>query len=132
VRSQRTEPDADLSAQREVVDAFMAASREGDFERLVALLDPDVVLHADFGPNTPLQEVRGRDQVLARAKMYARLSLEYRPALVNGAVGGVALRDGQPFSVGAFTIKDGKIVEMDFLTDPARLAALDLTVVGVD
>jgi RNA polymerase sigma factor (sigma-70 family) len=132
VRSERTEPDADLGAQREVVDAYIAASREGDFERLVSLLDPDVVLRADFGRDSGLQEVRGIEAVLQRATFYSRMGLDMRPALVNGAVGGVALRDGRPFSVGAFTIRDGKIVELDFLVDPVRLAALDLTVLGED
>jgi RNA polymerase sigma factor (sigma-70 family) len=130
VQSERTEPDADVNAQREVVDAFIAASREGDFERLVSLLDPDIVLRADFGPEGESHEVHGIQAVLQRAQGYARLGLEMKPALVNGAAGGVALRDGRPFSVAAFTIRDGKIVEMDFLADPARLAALDLTVLG--
>jgi RNA polymerase sigma-70 factor (ECF subfamily) len=130
VRAEHTAPDADLNAQREVVDAFLAASREGDFERLVTLLDPEIVLRADFGPGGASHELRGRDAVLERAKFYARLGLEHKPALVNGAVGGVALRDGKPFSVGAFTVRDGKIVEMDFIADPARLAELDLTVLS--
>jgi RNA polymerase sigma factor (sigma-70 family) len=130
VQSERTEPDADLNAQREVVDAFIAASREGDFERLVSLLDPDIVLRADFGPDGESHEVRGIQAVLQRAQAYARLGLDIKPALVNGAAGGVSLRDGRPFSVAAFTIREGKIVEMDFLADPARLAALDLTVIG--
>ena len=99
-------------------------------ERLVSLLDPDVVLRADFGTSTGLQEVRGRDEVFQRAKFYSQLGIEMVPALVNGAVGGVSMRDGKPFSVGAFTIRDGKIVELDFLADPARLAELDLTVLG--
>jgi len=130
VQSEHTEPDRDLNAQREVIDAFIAASREGDFERLVALLDPDIVLRADFGPDGDSHEVRGIQAVLQRAQGYARLGLEMKPALVNGAAGGVSLRDGRPFSVAAFTIRDGKILEMDFLADPARLAALDLTVLG--
>jgi RNA polymerase sigma factor (sigma-70 family) len=130
VQSERTEPDGDLNAQREVIDAFIAASREGDFERLVTLLDPDVVLRADFGPDGESHEVRGIQAVLQRAQIYARLRLDIKPALINGAAGGVSLRDGRPFSVAAFTIRDGKILEMDFLADPERLAALDLTVLG--
>ncbi len=128
VRAENPLPDADLDAQREVVDAFLAAAREGDFERLIAVLDPDVVLRADFGGTAGLQEVRGMEAVLARAQAYSQLGLVHRPALVNGAAGGVALRDGEPFSVAAFTVRAGKIVEMDFLRDPARLRELDLTV----
>jgi RNA polymerase sigma factor (sigma-70 family) len=128
VRAENPLPDADLDAQREVVDAFLAASREGDFERLVAVLHPDVVLRADFGRAPGLREVRGADAVVAQAQTYARLGLHMRPALVNGVPGGVALRDGEPFSVAAFTVRAGKIVQMDFLADPARLRELDLTV----
>src|SRR4051794_33984024 len=115
VRAEDTVPDADLNAQREVVDAFLAAAREGDFERLLAVLDPDVVLRADFGREGGLQEVRGAEAVLQRAQVYASLELDMRPALVNGAVGSVAMRDGRPFSVGAITVRGGKIVEMDFI-----------------
>jgi ketosteroid isomerase-like protein len=111
-----------------VVDAFIAASREGDFERLLAVLDPDVVLRADRGAPLGLQELRGADAVLKQAKMYSRIGLHMRPALVNGTPGGVAMRDGKPFSVGAFTVRGGKIVEIDFLADAERLAQLDLAV----
>ena len=128
VRAENRLPDADLDAQREVVDAFLAASREGDFERLVAVLDPDVVLRADFGHARGLRELRGANTVAAQAQTYSRLGLTMRPALVNGVAGGVALRDGEPFSVAAFTVRAGKIVELDFLNDPARLRELDLTV----
>jgi RNA polymerase sigma factor (sigma-70 family) len=128
VRAERTEPDLDLAAQREVVDAFLAASREGDFERLVAVLDPDVVVRADFGPGVPSREVRGAEAVASNALMYSRLGLVAHPALINGAVGAVSTRDGKPFSIGAITVKNGKIVEMDFFADPERLAQLDLTI----
>jgi RNA polymerase sigma-70 factor (ECF subfamily) len=128
VRAARTEPDPDLEAQREVVDAFLAAAREGDFERLVAVLDPDVVSRGDFGPGVPLREARGAEAVASNAVMFQRLGLDVRPALVNGAVGAVTLRDGKPFSIGAVTVRDGKIVEMDFFADPERLAQLDLTI----
>jgi RNA polymerase sigma-70 factor (ECF subfamily) len=127
VQGERTAPDPDLDRQREVVDAFLAASREGDFARLVALLDPDVVLHADFGEGRT-QELRGAEAVAGQAQMYSRLDLIMHPALINGAVGAVVTRDGRPFSVGAVTVRDGKIVEMDWLADPERLAQLDLTV----
>jgi RNA polymerase sigma factor (sigma-70 family) len=128
VRAENPLPDADLDAQREVVDAFHAAARDGDFDRLVAVLDPDVVLRADFGRASGLSEVRGVNAVIAQAQTYARLGLAMRPALVNGVPGGVTLRDGEPFSVAAFTVVAGKIVEMDFLADPARVRELDLTV----
>jgi RNA polymerase sigma-70 factor, ECF subfamily len=121
-------PDADLAAQREVADAFLAAAREGDFEALLEVLDPDVVLRADFGVEGESRVVRGARLVAGQALFYSRLGLEYRPALVNGAVGGVALRDGAPFSVGAITVGGGKIVALDFLNDPERLAQLDLTI----
>jgi RNA polymerase sigma factor (sigma-70 family) len=127
VRAENTVPDPDLDAQREVVEAFLAASREGDFERLVAVLDPDVVLRADLGAGRS-QEVRGADAVLGQAMFYSQLGLDLRPALINGAVGVVATREGQPFSVGAFTVRGGRIVEMDWLGDPARVREIDLTI----
>ena len=121
-------PDADLSFQREVADAFLAAAREGDFEALLEVLDPDVVLRADFGVEGESRVVRGARLVAGQALFYSRLGLDIRPALVNGAVGGVALHDGEPFSVGAITVRGGKIVALDFLNDPERLAQLDLTI----
>jgi RNA polymerase sigma factor (sigma-70 family) len=128
VRREDPIPDPDLNALREVVDAFLAASREGDFERLLAILDPDVVLRADFGGGRGIQELRGAEAVLRQAQFYARLGLEMRPALVNGAVGSVTMRDGRPFSVGAITVRGGRIVEMDFIADPERLERLDLAI----
>jgi len=119
-------PDAGLEAQREVVDAFLAAARDGDFDRLVAVLHPDVVLRADFGRRS--REVRGVDAVIGQAMLYAQLGLVAKPARVNGAIGVVSMRDGEPFSVGGFTVRGGRIVEMDWLADPARLRELDLTV----
>jgi len=129
VRGERTDPDPDLDRQREVVDAFLAASREGDFDALVRVLDPDVVLHADFGEGR-MQELRGAEVVAGQAQMYSRLGLVVHSALINGAVGAVTTRDGRPFSVGAITVRDGKIVEMDWLADPKRVAELDLTILG--
>jgi len=127
VRGERTTPDADLDRQREVVEAFHAAAREGDFDALVAVLDPDVVLRADLGGGMT-QELRGADAVASQARTYSRLDLVIQPALINGAVGAVTTLDGRPFSVAAVTVRDGKIVELDFLADPERLAQLDLTV----
>jgi RNA polymerase sigma factor (sigma-70 family) len=127
VRAENTVPDPDLDAQREVVDAFLAAARDGDFDRLVSVLDPDVVLRADLGAGRS-REVRGPEAVIGQAMMYAQLRLAMKPALVNGAVGLVTTRDGEPFSVGAFTVRGGRIVEMDWLADAARLRELDLTI----
>jgi hypothetical protein len=127
VRAENTVPDADLGAQREVVDAFLAAARDGDFDRLVAVLDPDVVLRQDFGAGRS-REVRGVAAVARQAAAYARIELVGKPALINGAVGVVVTRDGQPFSVGAFTVRRGRIVEMDWLLDRERLRELDLTI----
>jgi ketosteroid isomerase-like protein len=128
-----TVPDADLDEQREVVDAFLAASRDGDFERLLEVLDPDVVLRADFGPLAPTtaREVRGAEAVAGQARFYSRLGLEQHLVLVNGTPGMVTLRDGELFSVGGFTVRGGRIVAMDILADPARLARLDLSAVGL-
>jgi RNA polymerase sigma factor (sigma-70 family) len=132
VRGEHTVPDADLGAQREVVDAFLAASREGDFEALLEILDPDVVLRADLGPLAPpvAREVRGAAAVARRALTYSRLDLVQRPVLINGAVGHVTTRDGEPFAVGGFTIAGGRIVAIDILADPERLARLDLKNLG--
>jgi RNA polymerase sigma factor (sigma-70 family) len=128
VRAENTIPDADLDEQRKVVDAFLAAAREGDFEALLEVLDPDVVLRADLGAEGGSREVRGARAVAGQALFYSRLGLVMRPALVNGAAGAVAILDGQPFSVGAITVRGGKIVEMDLLADPERLRLLDLTI----
>jgi RNA polymerase sigma-70 factor (ECF subfamily) len=127
VRQEHTVSGAGLDAQRRVVDAFLAASREGDFEALLEVLDPDVVLRADLGPlGGGGREVRGARAVAGQAVGYAALGLVMRHALVNGAAGVVALRDGRPFSVGGVTVRDGRIVAIDILADPERLARLDL------
>jgi RNA polymerase sigma-70 factor, ECF subfamily len=128
VRAERTVPDADLETQRKVVDAFLAAARDGDFDRLVTLLDPDVVLRADFGPARGPRETRGAAAVARQALGYAQLGLDMRPALINGVAGGVAFLHGEPFSIGAVTVRNGKIVELDFLNDRERLRGLDLTI----
>jgi RNA polymerase sigma factor (sigma-70 family) len=127
VRAENTVPDADLDAQREVVEAFLAASRDGDFDRLVAVLDPDVVLRADLGA-AGSREVWGATAVIGQAMFYSQLGLDMKPALINGAVGVVTTRNGEPFSIGAFTVRHGRIVEMDWLGDAARLRELDLTI----
>ena len=122
-------PEPDLSQQREVVDAFLAAARDGDFERLVATLHPDVVLRADTGSAASSHEVRGAEAVADQALQFSRLAgpgASSRPALVNGAVGQVSFRDGKLFSVLGFTVVAGRIVAIDILADADRLAQLDL------
>ena len=128
VRAERTVPDSNLETQREVINAFLAAARDGDFDRLVAVLDPDVVLRQDFGPVGGSREIHGAAAVASQATSYAQIGLDIRPALINGVAGAVAFRDGQPFSIGALTVRNGKIVELDFLADPERLRQLDLTI----
>ena len=122
----RTVPDADLETQREVIDAFLAAARDGDFDRLVAALDPDVVVRQDFGP-ARRREIRGAEAAARQALSYAQMGLEIRPALINGVAGAVGFLHGQPFSIGAVTVRNGRIVELDFLADPERLRQVDLT-----
>jgi RNA polymerase sigma factor (sigma-70 family) len=130
VRGAAPVPDADLRAQWEVVEAFLAAARKGDFDALIAVLDPDVVLRADGGLTGLSRRVQGAETVAGQALLWSRVDLTMRRALVNGAAGMVAFLPGQPFSICAVTIKDGKIVELDFLADPERIARLDLTVLG--
>jgi RNA polymerase sigma-70 factor (ECF subfamily) len=129
VRGVATVPDTDLIRQREVVDAFLAAARDGDFGALLAVLDPDVVLRADSGGARPAsREVHGAQAVAEQALTFSRFARNGRPALVNGAVGVVTTRDGQPFAVMGCTVVGGKIVEIDVLADPARLRQIDLTI----
>jgi RNA polymerase sigma factor (sigma-70 family) len=128
VQGENTVPDADLGTQRRVVDAFLAAARDGDFEALLAALDPDVVLRRDVAPLGGSGEVRGASAVAGQALAYSRFGALMQPALVNGAVGAVAILEGEPFAVGAFTVRGGKIVEIDIVADPARLSRLDLTI----
>jgi RNA polymerase sigma factor (sigma-70 family) len=125
-------PDPDLARQREVVDAFFAAARDGDFDALVAVLHPDVVLRSDGGAVRPGASfvVRGAREVAESALTFARMSPFVRPALVNGAAGVVVAPHGRPFSVMGFTVRDGKIVEIDGIADPERLQKLDLA--GLD
>jgi RNA polymerase sigma factor (sigma-70 family) len=127
VQGENAVPDADLDTQRRAVDAFLAAAREGDFDALLEVLDPDVVLRVDLGPAAS-REVRGAAAVVGQALTYSQLGLVMRPALVNGVPGAVSTLDGEPFSVGALTVRGGKIVEIDILADPERLRLLDLTI----
>jgi len=131
-RVQRTGPatDVDVAGQRQVVDAFLAAARGGDFEALLAVLDPDVVFRIDRGDLRPAasREIRGAPAVAQEALTFARLARFARPVLVNGAAGLVVATPGRPLAVAGFTIAGGRIVELDLLADPARLRELDLTV----
>ena len=132
VRAQPTTPDADVSAQRQVIDAFMTAARTGDFKALVATLDPNVVLRADGGSALAAlsAEVHGALDVARQAALWSQVDLTMRPALVNGAAGAVVMRDGAVFAITSVLVRNGKIAEMDFLVDPERLARLDLPVLG--
>jgi RNA polymerase sigma-70 factor (ECF subfamily) len=123
-------PDPDVGRQREVVDAFFAAARRGDFDALVTVLDPDVVERVDAGPARPdiSELVRGATVVAGRAIMFDQPEPRVRPVLVNGAAGVVVTVRGEPFAVMAFTISGGRIVEIDVLADPDRLNRLDLAV----
>jgi RNA polymerase sigma factor (sigma-70 family) len=130
VQGETAIPDADLDTQREVLDAFLAAAREGDFEALLEVLDPDVVLRADRGAVSigASRVVRGAANVARQALAFSRLDLEVRPVLVNGAVGTVTLRDGRAFATAGFTVRNRRIVEMDVLADPEYLSQFDLTI----
>jgi RNA polymerase sigma factor (sigma-70 family) len=127
VRGTAPVPDTDLALQREVVDAFLAASRGGDFEALVALLDPDVMLRSDTGATPVSTMIRGAHTVARQALLFQRLARFAQPALVNGAAGAVTAPYGQPVAVMGFTIIDGRITEINMLADPERLRRLDLT-----
>jgi RNA polymerase sigma-70 factor, ECF subfamily len=122
-------PDADPARQREAVDAFLAAARGGDFQGLLEVLDPDVVLRADAGavPGRASRVIRGARAVAEQSLAYARrLGPFARPALVNGAAGIVAAPGGRPVSVLGFTVTRGRIIEIDILANPERLSRLDL------
>ncbi len=131
VQGSATVPDTDLAHQRQVVDAFFAAARQGDFEALVAVLDPDVVLRSDGGPTRPMASamVRGAETVASRALMFRRPGAFVEPAVVNGAAGVVITDAGKPLSLMGFTVRGGRIVAIDVLADPERLRHLDLTAV---
>jgi RNA polymerase sigma-70 factor (ECF subfamily) len=127
VRGEAPPPDPDLGRQREVVEAFLAASRAGDFEALLAVLDPDVVFRIDAGGVAPPARppVKGADavarQVLARGTPLAPLA---RPAVVNGAAGALVVVAGKPFAVVSFAVRKGRIAEIDLIADPAKLRSV--------
>lgn len=122
-------PDTDPGAQWELIDAFLAAARDGDFDALLTVLDPDVVRRVDAGatgPDLP-RVLRGAQAVASSAIAFKTLGYAVRRALVNGAPGFVTFADGEPYAVLGFTVARGKIVEMNVLADPVRLRRLDLT-----
>ena len=121
-------PDADLARQREVVDAFFSAARGGDFDALVAVLDPDVVLRAEVGAAAAVA-VRGAAVVARHAVMFKRPRAELHPVLVNGAAGVVASVGGRPFAVMGFTVSEGRIVEINGLCDSDRIPKIAAEVV---
>jgi RNA polymerase sigma-70 factor (ECF subfamily) len=132
VQSKAPNAERDVRQQRRVVDAFMAAAQKGDFEGLVAVLDPDIVLRADGGALAGLSRiVRGARDVATQAATFSRSGLSSQLVLVNGQLGFVSRRpDGRLFSVLGFTIAGGRIVEIDILADPERLGRLDLSGIG--
>jgi RNA polymerase sigma factor (sigma-70 family) len=131
VRGQAPAPDPDLGRQRAVVAAFFAAARDGDLDGLVAVLDPEVVLRADGGETRTRHTtvVRGAGTVAGQAVGFARFAPFAHPALVNGAAGVLVAAGGRALSVMAFTVRDGRILRIEVLADPDRLAALSLPVI---
>jgi RNA polymerase sigma-70 factor (ECF subfamily) len=117
-------PDPDLARQREVVDAFLAASRAGDFEALVAVLDPEVVFRRDVGPAAAREVVGAREVASAALARGTRFAPYARPAVVNGAAGLIVRAPGQPLAVLGFIVAGGRIVALDLVTDPARLRSV--------
>src|SRR5262249_2649989 len=128
VQGQAPTPDSDVTRQREVVNAFFEAARHGDFDALVAVLDPDVVLRADGGATRtrPTMVLRGGQAVVEQARFGLRFKGELVPALINGAAGVVVILAGRPLALMAFTVANGKVAAIDVLWDPDRLADLDL------
>lgn len=130
VRGTNAVADADLASQWEVVDAFRAASRDGNFGALLEVLDPDVVLRADYGAAGASRALRGARAVAGQALAFTRFAPFARPALVNGAPGVVTVPPGgDPLAVMGFTVARSRIVEIDILADPERLGRLDLAAV---
>jgi len=128
VRGEAPAPDPDLGRQRVVVDAFLAAARTGDFDALVAVLDPDIQLRSDGGPTRPRLTVRagGAHAVAGQAGGFRRFTGSLHPVLVNGAAGVAVLFHGRPFALMAFTVTGGRVAALDILLDPERLAELKL------
>jgi RNA polymerase sigma factor (sigma-70 family) len=131
IRDAAPAPDTDLVAQHAVVDAFFAAGRAGDFDRLVTALDPDVSLRGDFGPGPAgLRSARGASAVAGLARGYAAPEREVRAATVNGAAGAVIFVAGNATAIMGFLVRGGRITAIDVLADPARIARINLSAVA--
>ena len=130
VRGAAPAPDVGLAAQRQVVDAFFVAGRAGDLEGLLAVLDPEVTLRADFGGGRG-RTVRGADAVAGQARMYGDPDRDVRPVTVNGAAGALVMAGGRPVSLMAFTVTAGRVAAIHVLGDGERLARLDLAALGL-
>jgi RNA polymerase sigma factor (sigma-70 family) len=128
VRGAAPAPDADLRVQWETVDAFLEAARDGNFDALLAVLDPNVVLRADGGAALPSQAISGAENVAGQALLWSRVDQTMRRVLVNGAAGLVGVVNGRLFLVGSVTVRGARIVEIDILADPQRLERLNLTI----
>jgi RNA polymerase sigma factor (sigma-70 family) len=128
VQDAKPEPDVELTEQQRLVDAFLAAARDGDFDALLELLDPEVTLRVDAGPGSSLarEPIVGAEAVLAEAQRWAALTPLGRPAIVNGAAGAVIGRPGRPFAVVGITVANARITALDFVLDPAKLARITI------
>jgi RNA polymerase sigma-70 factor (ECF subfamily) len=128
VQGAKAEPDAGLVEQQQVVQAFLTAAREGDFDALLELLDPEVTLRVDAGPDSPLAHppIVGAAAVHAEARRWNAMAPHSRPAIVNGVAGAVIGRPGQLFGVVAVTVAQGRITALDFVVDPAKLARITI------
>jgi RNA polymerase sigma factor (sigma-70 family) len=128
VQGAKPAPDVELAEQQEVVQAFLAAARRGDFDALLRLLDPEVTLRVDAGPDSPLarEPIVGANAVLAEARRWWAMAPYSRPAVINGVAGAVVGRPGHPFAVVAVTVVDGRISALDFVVDPAKLARVTM------
>jgi RNA polymerase sigma factor (sigma-70 family) len=122
-------PDAGIAAQREAVDAFFAAGRTGDFDRLLSVLDPDVVLRGDFSPDAAGFRAEGASSVAKLARSYAGPEREVRAATVNGAAGAVIFVADRATAIMGFVVRDGRVAAIDVLADPERIARIDLSAV---
>jgi RNA polymerase sigma-70 factor, ECF subfamily len=122
--------DDTIAAQREAVDAFFAAGRDGDFARLILVLHPDVVLRGDLGPGTAVFRTEGASSVAKVARSYAGPDREVRAATVNGAAGAVIFVAGRASAIMGFVVRDGRITAIDVLADPDRIAKVDLSRLG--
>ena len=118
-------PGTDLTRQRAITDAFLTAARNGDFDALLEALDPDVVVRSNGA-----EAVRGAAAVAARAFPFTRIARVTLPALINGAAGIVTAADGRPITLIGFTITGAKIVAIDLIDDPRRIAEADLAILG--